>query len=67
MAEQPTRRASKTFRLPDDTSKALDRLATFFNESQADVIIRAVNLLDQNKELEVKREYEQRLKQIKKQ
>ena len=52
---------SKTYRLPSETIKKIETLAQFFNESGAEAVERAVNLLDREKELEAKHEYELRL------
>ncbi|WP_138995254.1 hypothetical protein [Larkinella sp. C7] len=63
MAKQT--KVSKTYRLPPDTIGLIEKLATFFNESGAEAVERAVNLLEREKEIEIKREYDQRMSQVK--
>lgn len=56
---------SKTYRLSEATIAGIDKLSKFFKESGADTIERAINLLEQEKELEIKREFDQRMSQVK--
>jgi hypothetical protein len=56
---------SKTYRLPAETISQIATLSKFFKESGAETIERAINLLDREKELEVQREYDLRMSQVK--
>lgn len=54
-------KTSRTYRLPDDTINKVDSLGDLFGETQAEVITRAIDLLDREKAAELKREYEIRI------
>ena len=56
---------SKTYRLPTDTIRKVEEIAKFFKESGAEVVERAINLLEREKEREVQREYDDRMSQVK--